>query len=70
MNSNNQTLIHSYPSEVYTRLGLDGYWKCNDGTGNIIKDYSKNGNNMTASANPNWISDVRMPAEQEIKYII
>ncbi|WP_372483458.1 BT_3987 domain-containing protein [Elizabethkingia anophelis] len=43
--------------------GLEGYWKCNDGAGNIIKDYSKNGNNMTASPGVEWIQDVRMPAE-------
>lgn len=43
--------------------GLEGYWKCNDGKGTTIKDYSKNGNNMTTSNMVNWITDVRMPAE-------
>lgn len=43
--------------------GLEGYWKCNDGTGNTIKDYSKNGNNLTAGSSIKWIKDVRMPAE-------
>lgn len=43
--------------------GLEGYWKCNDKTGNTIKDYSKNGNNMTADSDIKWIQNVRIPAE-------
>lgn len=43
--------------------GLEGYWKCNDKTGNIIKDFSKNGNDMTAKSDIKWIQNVRMPAE-------
>ncbi|CDN79096.1 BT_3987 domain-containing protein [Elizabethkingia anophelis] len=43
--------------------GLEGYWKCNDGKGTTIKDYSKNGNDMIAGSSFKWISDVRMPAE-------
>ncbi|MCL1671533.1 BT_3987 domain-containing protein [Elizabethkingia ursingii] len=44
--------------------GLEGYWKCNEGKGTDIKDYSKNENNMTiVNNNFIWVADVRMPAE-------
>ncbi|WP_082695218.1 BT_3987 domain-containing protein [Elizabethkingia ursingii] len=46
-----------------TTSGLEGYWKCNDGKGTTIKDYSKNGNDMIAGNSFKWIPDVRMPAE-------
>lgn len=34
--------------------GLVSYWKFNDGQGNIVKDYTVNGNNATASGNLVW----------------
>lgn len=41
--------------------GLAGYWKCNEGSGNIFKDVTANGNDMTASGAVQWVLNVRMP---------
>lgn len=35
--------------------GLIAYWKFNEGTGNIIKDHTGHGNDITASGTPTWI---------------
>ncbi|HVI45637.1 MAG TPA: DUF1735 domain-containing protein [Chitinophaga sp.] len=44
--------------------GLAGYWRCNEGTGNIFADSSPNKNDMKANvANVEWTPKVRMPAK-------
>ena len=44
--------------------GLAGYWRCNEGSGNVFVDSSPNKNDMTASvANIEWVHKVRMPAK-------
>jgi len=46
--------------------GLEGYWKCDEGEGNRIKDHSKNGNDMIASSGKvKWVHNVRMPAKDQ-----
>lgn len=47
---------------------LAGYWKCNEGSGNTIKDRTSNQNDMVASnmfgnSDITWIENVRMPAD-------
>lgn len=34
--------------------GLIGYWKCDEGEGNLLKDSSPNGNDITVNGTPNW----------------
>lgn len=34
--------------------GLIGYWKCDEGTDNILKDSSPNGNDITIKGTPKW----------------
>lgn len=34
--------------------GLIGYWKCDEGTDNILKDSSPNGNDITINGTPKW----------------
>lgn len=34
--------------------GLIGYWKCDEGKGNILKDSSPNGNDITINGTPAW----------------
>lgn len=43
--------------------GLEGYWKCNEGSGKTFKDATANGNDMEGTGTINWVSGVRMPAE-------
>ena len=38
--------------------GLVGYWRFNEGTGTIVKDYSKNNNHGTLVNGPTWSTDV------------
>ena len=40
--------------------GLIGYWKFNEGKGNVYKDSSKYGNDLTTEYTPVWIQDVRI----------
>lgn len=44
--------------------GLEIYWKCNDGSGTTIKDYSGNERHGTLSSNETWMSGVNFPPEQ------
>ncbi len=41
--------------------GLLAYWRFNEGAGNIIKDVSGNGNDITASSAVTWITGVKCP---------
>lgn len=41
--------------------GLLVYWKCDEGTGNAIKDYTENGYDATANSSLSWKSGVRFP---------
>lgn len=34
--------------------GLIGYWKCDEGKGNVLKDHSSNGNDITIKGTPGW----------------
>ena len=34
--------------------GLIGYWKCDEGEGNVLKDNSPNGNDITLAGTPAW----------------
>lgn len=36
--------------------GLVAYWKFDEGTGNIVKDYSVNGNDLTIENDPVWVN--------------
>ena len=53
------------PAHFYTANPADpnlaAYWKCDDGAGKIIKDYSVNGNNLTLDSETKWPS-VSLPA--------
>lgn len=40
--------------------GLIAYWKFNEGTGNKVYDQTDNGNHLTGSATPKWVS-VELP---------
>lgn len=46
------------PTHFYTvdaaSEGLIAYWKFDEGTGSVIKDYSSNGNNLTVDKVPGW----------------
>ena len=42
--------------------GLVAYWKFNDGSGNIVKDHTQYGNNLTIANAPQWIT-VELPAK-------
>lgn len=43
--------------------GLEGYWKCNEGSGTTFKDATGKGNDMTGTGNITWRTGIRMPAE-------
>lgn len=46
-----QEEIANNPYEVAPDTeGLVAYWKCNDGAGNVVKDNTANGNNLTAKS--------------------
>lgn len=34
--------------------GLIGYWKCDEGSGKVLKDSSPNGNDITLDGTPKW----------------
>lgn len=40
--------------------GLIAYWKFNEGTGNVIHDYTEHGNDITANGEPTWVN-VELP---------
>ena len=43
--------IANNPYEVAPKAeGLVAYWKCNEGSGNTVKDHTENGNNLTAKS--------------------
>lgn len=41
--------------------GLEIYWKCNDGSGTTIHDYSGNERHGTLSSAETWMTDVKFP---------
>ena len=41
--------------------GLIGYWKCNEDTGNILKDATGNGNDGVAAFDMIWPDDIEIP---------
>lgn len=41
--------------------GLVAYWKCNEGGGSVVKDYTGNGNDLTAKSAIKW-TPVALPA--------
>lgn len=43
--------------------GLEIYWKCNDGSGTIIHDYSGNERHGTLSSAETWMTDVKFPPQ-------
>jgi hypothetical protein len=43
-------------SKVYAQGGLVGYWKFDEGSGNIAADSSGNGNNGTLENAPGWVN--------------
>lgn len=46
-----------------TTAGLAGYWKCNEATGNLIRDCSPNKNDMLITPTTvQWLHNVKMPA--------
>ncbi len=54
---------HFYTVEP-SSSGLIAYWKFDDGAGNRIKDWSINGNDLTAETAPKWIS-VSLPSKNK-----
>lgn len=40
--------------------GLIAYWKFNEGSGNVIHDYTENGNDITGNGEPTWVN-VELP---------
>ena len=38
--------------------GLKAYWKFNEGTGNIFKDFTGNGYDATATGNIKWVNNI------------
>lgn len=44
--------------------GLEIYWKCNEGEGNIMKDSSPNGRDGVMKSAPTWKSGIRFPEGQ------
>lgn len=55
--------IHPYFVDPSTAEGLVGYWKCCEGTGNVVKDYSGNGNNGESFLPIKW-KTVALPEEE------
>lgn len=45
--------------------GLEVYWKCNEGSGSIIKDYSNHDRNGQLKMEATWESGVRFPDTEE-----
>lgn len=55
--------IADNPYEVSpTAPGLVAYWKCNEGSGSVIKDHTENGNDLTAKKAVKWTA-VSLPAK-------
>lgn len=55
--------IANNPYEVSpTSDGLVAYWKCNEGSGSVAKDYTANGNDLTAKKAIKW-TPVSLPAK-------
>lgn len=55
--------IASTPYEVDPAAqGLVAYWKCNEGSGSVIKDHTVNGNDLTAKTALKWTA-VSLPAK-------
>lgn len=44
--------------------GLVAYWKCDEGGGNIVKDHTANGNNLTSKRNITW-TKVSLPESRK-----
>ena len=55
-------IIQSTPEQIASSMydvdpsteGLVAYWKFNEGTGKQVKDYTANGNNITAENDLTW----------------
>lgn len=45
--------------------GLEVYWKCNEGSGTLIKDYSNHGRDGKLKMEATWESGVRFPDTEE-----
>lgn len=45
--------------------GLEVYWKCNEGSGTVIKDYSNHGRDGKLAREATWESGVRFPDTEE-----
>lgn len=58
INAKNHFYSVDYPAD-----GLVAYWKFDEGSGNLITDYSGNGNNAQANSLLKW-SSVTLPAEE------
>lgn len=55
--------IADNPYEVSpAAAGLVAYWKCNEGSGSVIKDHTENGNDLTAKKAVKWTA-VSLPAK-------
>lgn len=55
---------HPYFVDPATAEGLVGYWKCCEGQGSTVMDYSGNGNNGVSNVPIKW-QKVALPAEDE-----
>ena len=45
--------------------GLLGYWKCDEGEGNILHDATSNANHITLRGNPTWMDDINFMRPNE-----
>lgn len=45
--------------------GLEVYWKCNEGSGTVIKDYSNHGRDGKLAKEATWEEGVRFPDTEE-----
>lgn len=57
-------IINNMYSVNPSASGLEGYWKCNDGTGRVLKDATSKGNDMNITGGTvTWRTGIKMPAE-------
>ena len=54
--------VYSLDPEDPANTGLLAYWKFDEGSGNVVKDHSGNGNDVTAAKTLQWVN-VSLPEE-------
>ena len=54
-----EVLANMYTTVATNANGLKGYWKMDEGEGNVYKDCTGNGFDLTAQENPTWVPNIR-----------